>query len=57
MRCSAQEFFAHRSCEVIALAHYLLIEGAAVLNQAHALEECHHLLYVAVVEGVIRVYA
>lgn len=57
MRCSVAEFFAPRLGEGIALAHYLLIEGAAVLNQAHALEECYHLLFVGVVEGFIRVNA
>lgn len=56
MRCSVAEFFAPRLGEGIALAHYLLIEGAAVLNQAHALEEGHHLFFVAKVECFIWVY-
>lgn len=57
MRCSVAEFFAPRLGEGIALADYLLIEGAAVLNQAHSLEECYHLLFVGEVEGFIRVNA
>lgn len=56
MRCSAAEFFAPRSGEGITLAHYLLIESPPVLNQAHALEECYHLLDVGKVQLVIRVY-